>query len=629
MATYNAVIKKRNTANNGWDSILPITIGDNVLINSDGDNLTSALLDIINKINGSKIYVNVKDYGAKGDGVNDDSNAFNNAIAYLDSIGGGTLLVPQTKSFYNITKVIKVTTNNNISVLGVGNPEIRKTTRELGLHNYVFNFLVPELTTPTNTISVSNITINGIGVPEQWNETEYWDMLTILYGVNIEGKNILVENCSFKNIYGYGTRMTKYDKAIVNNCDYERVGGHWSINNEYDSFGDCVYFGFSQSANSLASVTNTKMVGYPSDRPRLSRIAVTFEFNVGFGFIQNCFMDGYDRGVHVELADKIKLTIDSCEIKRYNVGVFIHTGADTVDITNCIFRQNIGNYSGTSGMIGTHTIETKPKYIRVDKCLFEISADCESFIHGDIVFSDCKFVSDVGTWIMKSTTIKDFQNCEIVGKALYLYQGAIGKFNDCRFVGKTGTSQTCVLRVEGGSVKKFNNCLFTNAFLNIANAENGIEFNDCRFIKDGTIPIVDYANYNVTYLVLNYFTKIILRNCILESNAEFSIQSSNITDVTLLGNNNKIIDGVWGDYDSRVYSKCGTAEFTGDGVLTQFAIAHDLNRDIVEFNVQPMSVDSVAPYFVTATIGHLLINFVTAPPTSSLIKFNWSVQAQQ
>lgn len=41
MATYNTVIKKRNATNNGWDSVLPITTAENVLINAEGDTLAT------------------------------------------------------------------------------------------------------------------------------------------------------------------------------------------------------------------------------------------------------------------------------------------------------------------------------------------------------------------------------------------------------------------------------------------------------------------------------------------------------------------------------------------------------------------------------------------------------------
>lgn len=42
MTTFNTVIKKRNSTNDGWDSILPITTAENVLINEEGDSVADA-----------------------------------------------------------------------------------------------------------------------------------------------------------------------------------------------------------------------------------------------------------------------------------------------------------------------------------------------------------------------------------------------------------------------------------------------------------------------------------------------------------------------------------------------------------------------------------------------------------
>lgn len=43
MTTFNTVIKKRNSTNDGWDSILPITTAENVLINEEGDTVATHL----------------------------------------------------------------------------------------------------------------------------------------------------------------------------------------------------------------------------------------------------------------------------------------------------------------------------------------------------------------------------------------------------------------------------------------------------------------------------------------------------------------------------------------------------------------------------------------------------------
>lgn len=45
MATYNTLIKKRNASNTGWDSILPITTAENVLINEQGDTVATHMAE--------------------------------------------------------------------------------------------------------------------------------------------------------------------------------------------------------------------------------------------------------------------------------------------------------------------------------------------------------------------------------------------------------------------------------------------------------------------------------------------------------------------------------------------------------------------------------------------------------
>lgn len=72
--------------------------------------------------NGSKpvgkgeLVVNVKDHGAKGDGISDDLVAFQSAMAEVGVRGGGTLLLPP--GTYNISSVVSVTDNVTISGYG-------------------------------------------------------------------------------------------------------------------------------------------------------------------------------------------------------------------------------------------------------------------------------------------------------------------------------------------------------------------------------------------------------------------------------------------------------------------------------------------------------------------------------
>lgn len=67
--------------------------------------------------------VSVLDYGAYADGTTNDATAFAAANAYLQTIGGGTILVPRVASGnYHITELVYV--DSNITIKGLGKPLI-------------------------------------------------------------------------------------------------------------------------------------------------------------------------------------------------------------------------------------------------------------------------------------------------------------------------------------------------------------------------------------------------------------------------------------------------------------------------------------------------------------------------
>ncbi len=81
----------------------------------------------------SQAYVNVKEFGAVGDGITDDATAINNAIASLTS--GGVVLFPA--GYYSITSQITLTGKHGITLRGVGHG---KNTTYLGTNIYAHGF---------------------------------------------------------------------------------------------------------------------------------------------------------------------------------------------------------------------------------------------------------------------------------------------------------------------------------------------------------------------------------------------------------------------------------------------------------------------------------------------------------
>ncbi|MGV8131610.1 MAG: right-handed parallel beta-helix repeat-containing protein, partial [Candidatus Pacearchaeota archaeon] len=75
---------------------------------------TSELSNYVEKT--SLGYVNVKDFGAVGDSVTDDTDAFQRAFNYIHSIGGGTLIIPE--GIYRIDPIVADTGMTNFTMIG-------------------------------------------------------------------------------------------------------------------------------------------------------------------------------------------------------------------------------------------------------------------------------------------------------------------------------------------------------------------------------------------------------------------------------------------------------------------------------------------------------------------------------
>lgn len=72
---------------------------------------------------GQSPFVTVNEYGALGDNSNDDTSAFNAALAAVSALGGGTVAIIPTGSAYKITSTVAIP--SNITLIGFGTAEVR------------------------------------------------------------------------------------------------------------------------------------------------------------------------------------------------------------------------------------------------------------------------------------------------------------------------------------------------------------------------------------------------------------------------------------------------------------------------------------------------------------------------
>ena len=147
-----------------------------------------------------EIVVNVRDYGAKGDGVSDDLNAFTQAIRDASNAGGGTLFLPP--GTYNLSANPKAV--DNLSVSGYGATMTRGFS---GLSDRGRGYGAG----PRN-VSISGIRFLG----------SFTDSRRVVGMEWHHAQNLVVENCTFEQAISWGHTfdLQGCDGVTIRNCTW-------------------------------------------------------------------------------------------------------------------------------------------------------------------------------------------------------------------------------------------------------------------------------------------------------------------------------------------------------------------------------------------------------------------------
>jgi hypothetical protein len=200
--------------------------------------------------------VNVKDFGAKGDGVTDDTSAIQAAIDYVGELGGGSVLLPSND--YKVSSEI-VLTKSNVALIGEGHDcnLFTKSTKGSRLiwsggvnTGYMIGIRTPDSSSSkkVGSIQVSNIVFNGSS--------------SIARGLNIR----TVDNCTFSNLAFEGlTEWCVYTDTNIN----QPQGGTYveALDNQHNHFNgilcNCIgednCGGIKLTANPNSASSNTSM----------------------------------------------------------------------------------------------------------------------------------------------------------------------------------------------------------------------------------------------------------------------------------------------------------------------------------------------------------------------------------
>ncbi|HEV8286500.1 MAG TPA: glycoside hydrolase family 28 protein [Chitinophagaceae bacterium] len=318
----------------------------------------------------SKIFFNIKDYGAKGDSITIDSDAINKAIDAAAASGGGTIYFPP-----GIYASYSIRLKNNICLF------IDKGAIILGTKE-----------------------VNGVGYDDPEPKTSYdayqdfghnhWKN-SLIWGIDLHDISIVGQGLIWGKGLSRSTNQPKGggNKAIgLKNCynvtlsDFSVLhGGHFALlatgvdnltihNLKVDTDRD----GFDIDCCKNVRVSNCT-VNSPFD----DGICLKSSFGLGYAkatenvTITNCQVSGYDEGTLLDGTFKrnYKRYSDSSTTGRIKFGTESNGGFKNITITNCVFDYSRGlaleTVDGalledvTISNITMHDITNAPIFIRL------------------------------------------------------------------------------------------------------------------------------------------------------------------------------------------------------------------------------------------------------------------------
>ena len=312
--------------------------------------------------------VSVKDFGAKGDGVTDDSDAFQAAANH------GFALVP--KGNYLITKSI-VIDNKKSHFVGSG-----------GVIKFKNRMAVFDVTN-RGSLLVDGLIIDGSEYVAEWDASSGASVF------HASSADLLsVTNSIISNVYGNGVRASTKKAHIVNNKFVSVAGNNWTADpsGAYDNYGDGIHVMGCDIALIANNDVNNEQISQSDNY--LGRCGIVTEFDAKNATILGNNVVGYDRGIHCETTyDNV---IANNKVDKCGTSILLSNGWRSV-VQNNAFTADKKFNAGTFSDYGV-------------LCLYGDNSG-SVFINNKILISDGSGHSSAfrAVWLSGNTLIKDYQ----------------------------------------------------------------------------------------------------------------------------------------------------------------------------------------------------------------------------
>ncbi|KIO78628.1 hypothetical protein TH53_02465 [Pedobacter lusitanus] len=270
--------------------------------------------------------LNVKDFGARGNGITDDYIPIQKCIDEALKNQKSKVIFPPGK--YIISKgLVAHYIANDLEISGQVQNNIYPTVSCINPVSVlsIRGYLEPE---SIGTVSINNLNIKGAFGKFPYSKSNRFVNGNQWYsGISVtDKKSAIVKNVNISDIYGEGLYISttkqvdiplkaRFNNVSVLDC---KVINCWGYNPKSDDYGDGIYI----ADVSSAIIKNNLIQNNFSVTKQLGRCGIVIEF-----MAENCIVSGnkifgYDRGIHLE-ADYGNHTISQNVISGSDMGIVL------------------------------------------------------------------------------------------------------------------------------------------------------------------------------------------------------------------------------------------------------------------------------------------------------------------